>query len=161
MSFSFIHTAAMLFGLSNQPAYIPQRPPERAAAPPAVSEAMTAAIPAPAPLPAAPPQPPAAGIAAPAGGFPGGFVVHLASYRSEAAAQRGWAELRAHAPDLAKVEPRFLPTVLPDKGQWVRVAAGPFASRADAAGFCASLKGRVDYCRPLEMPPGTGGHPVR
>lgn len=128
--------ATVLLGLPNQPAFVPPRTAD-AAKPPAIAAAAEA-VPKAAPVT----------VAATPGG---GFVAHVASYRDEAAARTGWAELRRQAPGLATTEPRFLAVTIPGKGPWVRVAAGHFSSQSEATGFCASLKGMVGYCRPLAV----------
>jgi len=128
MSYSFLYTAATLLGLSTQPMAIPPKIAE------AVTVTPVVATPAVGPAPAA-----------------GGFTAHVASYKTEAAARTGWAQLRGRVPDLASVEPQVLPVEVQDKGTWYRLTAGRFASRDQTAGFCAALKGVVAYCNPVEV----------
>ncbi|MBP2313894.1 SPOR domain-containing protein [Azospirillum soli] len=141
MSYSFLYTAATLLGLSSQPLPTPPVLAPPSPTPPAVATARPAerggVMPVVAPLPAQTPS--------------GGFTAHVASYKTEAAAHTGWAQIRGQAPDLGSLDPHFLPVEVPDKGTWVRLTAGRFATRADAVGFCASLKAVVPYCRPLEV----------
>ncbi len=135
MSYSFLYTAATLLGLSAQPLPTPPVLAPPSPAPPAVTTTAVTTT--------------AVATTGPAEG--GGFTAHVASYKTEAAAHTGWAQIRSQAPDLGSLTPHFLPVEVPDKGTWVRLTAGRFASRADAAGFCASLKAVVPYCRPLEV----------
>lgn len=140
MSYSFLYTAAALLGLSAQPLPTPPVLAPPSPAPPAAvtTDVTTTAV-------------AATGVATAGPAERGGFTAHVASYKTAAAAHAGWAQIRSQAPDLGSLEPHFLPVEVPDKGTWVRLTAGRFATRADAAGFCASLKAVVPYCRPLEV----------
>ena len=95
MSYSFLYTAATLLGLSTQPMAIP----------PKIAEAVTVT---PVVAPPAVDSPPAAG----------GFASHVASYKTEAAARTGWAQLRGRGPDLASMEPHVMPVEVQGKGTW-------------------------------------------
>lgn len=77
-------------------------------------------------------------------------AVHLASYRSKAAADRGWTQLRrAHRALLNGLSPEISKIDLgPGKGIFYRLNAGPLASRAAAASLCQKLKRRRQYCEP-------------
>ena len=124
MSYSFLYAAVTALGLSAQPYPITPAPatPSATAPKPAETVPVTPVV-APAPAPAPSPG--------------GNFTAHVASYKTEAAAQAGWAQLRGRVPGLASQEPHFLPVNLPDKGTWVRLTAGRGASPAGAAGVCA------------------------
>lgn len=83
-----------------------------------------------------------------AGGF--SFAVHLASYRSEAAAMAGWKTLqKQHASALGSLSPSVDRTDLgPGKGVYYRLKAGPLSDRQAAETLCSSLKARRQYCAP-------------
>ncbi len=131
-------------------------PPARASIPPA-----GAAAPHPAPPPSAPsaqtasPPPPAATRpAAPAPqvavapAAPGaGARIQLASVRDAADAQREWARVARQYPDLlGSLTPQFVPADLGDRGIFVRVQAGPFASPEAARATCDALRARGAGC---------------
>lgn len=76
-------------------------------------------------------------------------VLHLASYRSEAAAREGWAALsRRHAGDLSGLQPHLVRVDL-GQGQGVfwRLNAGPLPNAAAARGRCRRLEARGQYCK--------------
>jgi len=77
-------------------------------------------------------------------------AVHLASYRSREAADRGWAQVRrAHKDLLDKLSPEISQINLgPGKGIFYRLNAGPLADRGAAASLCDKLKKRRQYCEP-------------
>ncbi len=74
--------------------------------------------------------------------------VHLASYRSAATAQAGWEQLFAAAPAVLNgLEPRLERVDLgPDKGEFLRLKAGPVGSRAEANAVCDTLRAQGRYC---------------
>lgn len=75
----------------------------------------------------------------------GGIVaVHLASFKNQELADKGWKEMIGRYPDLAAITPRVTQVTLPDQGTVFRLNAGPFADRAKAQEFCTKLKGQ--YC---------------
>lgn len=75
----------------------------------------------------------------------GGIVaVHLASFKNQELADKGWKEMITRYPDLAAITPRITQVTLPDQGTVYRLNAGPFADRAKAQEFCGKLKGQ--YC---------------
>lgn len=75
----------------------------------------------------------------------GGIVaVHLASFKNQELADKGWKEMITRYPDLATITPRVTQVTLPDQGTVYRLNAGPFADRAKAQEFCGKLKGQ--YC---------------
>lgn len=74
-------------------------------------------------------------------------VAHLASYRSAAAAERGWATLLAEHGDLLRGLGHLVRQVdLGKKGVYWRLFAGPFADPRMAADLCAAFKRRGAYC---------------
>ncbi len=119
-------------------------PPAAAAAPPVTQppQQSAAARPAPVPAPAAPAAaPPAASAAV------GGSRIQLASVRDTAAAQREWARVsRQYADLLGHLTPQFIPADLGDRGVFVRVQAGPFASPEAAKATCDALRARGAGC---------------
>ena len=76
----------------------------------------------------------------------GGYGVHLASYRVAANAQRGWQILSTRHEVLMGREARIAAVDLPEKGPFLRLKAGPFASRAGAVEACRMIKAMGDYC---------------
>ena len=91
--------------------------------------------------------------AAPSGPNP---AIHLASYRSEQAADRGWAQLRrAYRKDLGDLTHEITRVNLgPGKGVFFRLKAGPLESDAAAKALCRRLKSRRQYCEPAIMGAG-------
>jgi hypothetical protein len=115
--------------------------PPPAAAPatpvPATPPATIAARPAPA-------APPASAAAAPAGPGP---RIQLASVRDMADAQREWARVtRQYSDLLGGLSPQFVPADLGDRGVFIRVQAGPFASPEAARAACDALRARGAGC---------------
>jgi cell division septation protein DedD len=80
-------------------------------------------------------------------------AVHLASYRSRKAADRGWIQLRrAHREVLDNLESEITKVNLgPGKGIFYRLKAGPVADKTAAAEVCRRLKSRRQYCEPSFM----------
>lgn len=76
--------------------------------------------------------------------------VHLASYRSEGAAKKAWANLqRLHGDLLGGLSPAFKKVDLgTGKGIFFRVTAGPMESSGTANGLCSQLRARKLYCTP-------------
>ena len=90
---------------------------------------------------------PAPRRATPAYATGGVYGVHLASYKVEANALKGWQTLsRRYNSLLGALEPRLSYTEVPGKGTYLRLKAGPFASRAEAADVCGAVKAAGDYC---------------
>ncbi len=120
-------------------------------APMAASPMPSAAVPQPA-EPSSPAELEAAGIKR-SGPQP---AVHLASYRSRKAADRGWAQLRrAYKSILGKMVSDVSKVNLgPGKGIFYRLKAGPLASKAEAEKICRKLKRRRQYCEPSFMNAG-------
>ena len=90
---------------------------------------------------------------APAGPRP---AVHIASFRSRKAADRGWAGLRrAHRALLGNLKPEITRVNLGGKkGVFFRLVVGPLGSNADADSVCRQLKRRRQYCEPAFMAGG-------
>ena len=86
---------------------------------------------------------------APSGPAPG---VHLSSYRSEKAANEGWATLkRSHAKLLGGLKSSVERVDIKGKGVFFRLKVGPFDSDAKARDMCRQLKGRRQYCEPTKV----------
>ncbi len=99
-----------------------------------------------APVAVTPPTPPAA-AAAPAPELK--FAVHLASYKQEAEATKGWKQLQAKYAALKPLEARLSRVDLGPKGVYFRLKAGPLADQKAAEALCRQLKGAgVGYCNP-------------
>jgi hypothetical protein len=92
-------------------------------------------------------------IAPAAGGRDG---VHLASYRSRQAADRGWVQLRrAHKGLLGGLGSEINEVDLgPGRGLFYRLKAGPLADRARAVEICRKLKSQNQYCEPTLLGAG-------
>lgn len=82
-----------------------------------------------------------------------GAGVHIASYRSKRAADRGWAQLkRAHRRQLGSLSHQVVRVNLgPGKGVFHRLVAGPLASQARATQVCAQLKRVRQFCQPTSF----------
>jgi hypothetical protein len=105
-----------------------------------------------APMPMASTMPASSGGAPMARGGGGGNGVHLASYKSEAAAKVGWAELRAKFPqELAGLTPHVSRVDLGKKGVFLRLKAGPLGGGASPQALCARLKSAGQYCVPTTL----------
>jgi hypothetical protein len=91
--------------------------------------------------------------AAPSGPSP---AVHLASYCSQQAADRGWAQLRrAYRQDLGELKHEITWVDLgPGKGVFYRLKAGLLESDTTAQALCRRLKSRRQYCEPTMMGAG-------
>ena len=130
-------------------------PPVRASIPPAGAAALPQATSPAAPAPAAS-APPAAARPAPApvpqvavapAASGAGSRIQLASVRDAADAQREWARVVRQYPDLlGSLTPQFVPADLGDRGIFVRVQAGPFASPEAARATCDALRARGAGC---------------
>jgi hypothetical protein len=116
-----------------------QEPARTAARKPAAN---TAARPAPAAAakPAAPESALAREITGP--------VLHIASYRSEASAMKGWDEVYGKNKTLlANVKPIVRRVELGEQGVFYRLMAGSYTSMADAESACVKLKEAGQFCR--------------
>ena len=108
--------------------------------------------------PAAPP--PMAGSAEPKEKAPAnspqisGFqpAVHLASFRQQGAAERGWAALSKRYPELSGMQPSIERVDLgTTKGVFYRLKAGPLPSNGAAKDLCSRLKAKRQYCEPTTI----------
>jgi len=73
--------------------------------------------------------------------------IHLASYKSEAQAERGWSQLRrAFGEVLGDRSHTVVRVDLGSKGVYFRLIAGPFDGNADAKAACKTLKSRQQFC---------------
>lgn len=83
-------------------------------------------------------------------------ALHLASYRSRQAADRGWAQLRrAHQNLIGDMEPEISRVDLgPGKGVYYRLKVGPLPSQAEVRSMCSRLKARRQYCEPSVLGSG-------
>ncbi len=83
-------------------------------------------------------------------------AVHLASYRTRKAANRGWSQLRrAHKSLLSELSSEITRVNLgPTKGIFFRLKAGPLKDKAAAADMCRKLKSRRQFCEPSFMNAG-------
>ncbi len=77
-------------------------------------------------------------------------AVHLASYRQQRAAERGWAALKKRfASQLGRLEHRIERVDLGGgKGVFYRLKAGPLPSNNAAQSLCRELKAKRQYCDP-------------
>ncbi len=100
-----------------------------------------------APAPITPPAP-AAGRSAPTVAARDQLAVHIASYKEEGAARRGWQEMQAQQGNLlAGLDFRISPITLSGgRGTFYRLKAGPFTDSASANEVCSALKARRVYC---------------
>ena len=77
----------------------------------------------------------------------GEIMVHLASYRRYANAERGWSRLNQLYSDiLSGMSPVIREVNLPEKGVFQRLFAGPVASDTQARDLCSRLQARGAYC---------------
>ena len=83
-------------------------------------------------------------------------AVHLASYRTQKAANRGWSQLRrAHKSLLGELSSEITRVNLgPRKGIFFRLKAGPLKDKAAAGDMCRKLKSRRQFCEPSFMNAG-------
>jgi len=81
--------------------------------------------------------------------FAEAFAVHLASYRKVPDAVHGWGILtKTMAEPLKGLEPRLLNVDFNDgRGAFIRLKAGPLASRDEAVKRCADIKAAGGYCQ--------------
>jgi hypothetical protein len=105
--------------------------PAKAAAQPAVKTAAKAA-------PAAP-----AATAAPTAG---GALVQIGAFSSAALADKGWSDVAQIAPGAMAGKTKTVQVVQKDDKTFYRTSVGGFASKAEAASFCATLKAAGKSC---------------
>jgi hypothetical protein len=79
--------------------------------------------------------------------------IHLASYRSEAAAQSGWKNLQSkYAGQLGGLSPVVRRVNLGEnRGTFYRLFAGPVSNTSQANSICQQLKRSNQYCDPLKF----------
>ncbi|OYX48385.1 MAG: hypothetical protein B7Y90_10655 [Alphaproteobacteria bacterium 32-64-14] len=109
--------------------------------------------PAPAVKPAASPAPKPVAAVSPAGAKPvfavgGAWVAQLASTGSEVGAIEEWGRLAKSWPELLGAAERSIQTADVNGQTRYRLRAGAFASKADAASFCAEVKAKGGNCLP-------------
>jgi hypothetical protein len=81
--------------------------------------------------------------------------VHLASYRSEQQAERGWTQIqKAHKNLLESLEHEVVKVNLGRKGVYYRLKAGPLTSQDAAKDMCSKLKARRQFCEPTVFAEG-------
>ncbi|MHA7815712.1 MAG: tetratricopeptide repeat protein [Pseudohaliea sp.] len=86
----------------------------------------------------------------------GSYRLRLAAYRESANAERGWRTLLArHGAVLAGLQHELVPVVLGERGRFLRLEAGPFASLAAARAACEAIRDRGDDC--LALAPARAG----
>ncbi|MAK63493.1 MAG: hypothetical protein CMF75_01935 [Maricaulis sp.] len=90
-------------------------------------------------------------------------AVHLASYRREDMALRGWQELQATYPVLADLDARLELAHIPEQGDFLRLKAGPFDTASAAQAVCRQMEASGQYCRATDytgqaLADGTGAH---
>jgi outer membrane biosynthesis protein TonB len=133
------------------PAPAPRQPvvasPSLRPALPAAQAPVTKAPPAPAPKTAPAPAPKAAAVTpapAPALAATGGAVVQIGAVSSTALADKAWSEAMAIAPAAGKG--KSVQKIDKDGATLYRTAVTGFASKAEAAAFCARLKAAGKSC---------------
>ena len=72
--------------------------------------------------------------------------IHLASYRTEAGAAKGWTQLENRFPALQSYKPVMRYVAIPNKGNMVRLGAVGFEREADAKALCKVIKRKKQYC---------------
>lgn len=79
--------------------------------------------------------------------------LHLASYRSEKAAETGWKNIsKKHANQLGSLNSAIRRVNLgANKGTFYRLMAVPVTNRAEANNICQQLKRSNQYCDPLSL----------
>lgn len=118
-------------------------PPPAAAQPPAPKSPPAKAAVAPPPKPAAVAEKPAA---KPAAATSGAAAVQIGAVSSPALADKTWSDAVAVAPGLAAGKGKGVEKVDRDGKTLYRTSVTGFASKADAAAFCAKLKAAGKAC---------------
>ena len=81
------------------------------------------------------------------GGASGGYLVQVASQRSEADAQASYKALQTKYPSvLGSHSPLIKRADLGEKGVYYRALVGPFGSSDEASQFCGNLKSAGGQC---------------
>lgn len=74
-------------------------------------------------------------------------AVHIASYRTPEQAREGWDVLSARHAVLARLEPRMDAADLGERGEYLRLKAGPFDDAQAARSACAEIEAAGDWCQ--------------
>jgi hypothetical protein len=74
-----------------------------------------------------------------------GTAMHLASYKGERAAKRGWKILLGEYDELDPLSPLYVSVNVPGKGEMIRLYATG-VEPAEIAKICAALKAKKIYC---------------
>ncbi len=74
-----------------------------------------------------------------------GTAMHLASYKGESAAKRGWKILLGEYDELDPLSPLYVSVDVPGKGEMIRLYATG-VELAEIAKICAALKAKKVYC---------------
>lgn len=74
-----------------------------------------------------------------------GTAMHLASYKGESAAKRGWKILLGEYDELDPLSPLYVTVDVPGKGEMIRLYATG-VEPAEIAKICAALKAKKVYC---------------
>lgn len=78
------------------------------------------------------------------------YGVHIASYRTMDHVVQGWETMRAMLPDvLGPLNARVEAADLGERGVYLRLKAGPFATRTEALSTCADLSQSAIYCQAM------------
>ncbi len=97
-------------------------------------------------VPVAPPPPPPPVLR---------FAGHVASYKTQSDAERGWPGLAKRFPALQGLTPRFVEVDLGgERGKVVRALLGGFADRDAARAYCFDLRRAGLFCSPHALPAG-------
>jgi hypothetical protein len=118
----------------------------RPALPPATAPAAQAPVQSPPKAAQAPPPPPKPAAAAPVAAKAGAAAVQIGAVSSTALADRAWSDAVAAAPGLAAGKGKGVERIEHDGKTLYRTSVTGFASRADAAAFCAKLKAAGKAC---------------
>jgi hypothetical protein len=101
------------------------------------------------PVAAQPEAPKKASSALAAGGNaklpPPGTAIHLASYKGQSAAKRGWKILLGEYDELDPLSPLYVAVAIPGQGEIIRLYATG-EGNADLAKVCMALKAKKAYC---------------
>jgi cell division septation protein DedD len=120
-------------------------PASTAPAKPAAPKPLAVALPKPEPAKPAPAKP----MAKDGSRY---FAIHLASYRRQADAVRGWMDLKKRfGGSLKTLEPRIAQTQLGAKGQFLRLKAGPFETWSAANEACEGLRRSGWICTVMDF----------
>ncbi|WP_428247416.1 SPOR domain-containing protein [Ferrovibrio sp.] len=108
--------------------------------PPPVMEVKAEPMPAPPPPPVAPPPVPR-------------FAGHVASFKNQGEAERGWVALSKRFSILQGLTPRYVEVDLGgSRGKTVRVLLGGFIDRDGARAYCYDMRREGLFCAPHSLP---------